>query len=168
MANQPLVLFWSAKPSTTGFLSQWHISRFTEHGLDFNCAEQYMMYQKAILFQDKKTAQKILRAMEPKAQKRLGRKVQGFDDGVWQEKRIDIVKQGNRLKFQQNPSLLKKLCQTTGELVEASPYDAIWGIGMKASDPKLIDRSQWGLNLLGKILVELREDFKQCNKQQMS
>jgi ribA/ribD-fused uncharacterized protein len=162
MANHKLVFFWSIKPSTTGFLSQWYCSPFIENGIFFNCAEQYMMYRKAVLFKDEETGKKIVLETNPMKQKQLGRMIHGFVNKVWLENQEEIVKQGNRLKFQQNPDLLKKLCQTEGELVEASPYDDIWGIGMDETNPKVYDRSKWGLNLLGKILMELREEFLLC------
>jgi ribA/ribD-fused uncharacterized protein len=141
--------------------SQWHPSRFELDGHAFDCAEQYMMYGKAILFGDAEIAAEILAATSPKAQKALGRKVRNFDDVIWKARREQIVAQGSRAKFTQNAPLRQALLETAGtELVEASPYDRIWGIGLGATDPRAEDPSQWrGQNLLGKILTRLRDEL---------
>jgi ribA/ribD-fused uncharacterized protein len=141
--------------------SQWYRCAFREGDVTFNCAEQYMMHGKAMLFGDAATAQKILAAEHPKQQKALGRKVAPFDDAVWRRERERIVTSGSRLKYTQNAELLALLLATTGTtLVEASPYDKIWGIGLAASDPRAQDPTQWkGQNLLGKILTVLRDEL---------
>lgn len=141
--------------------SQWYRCSFTEDGRAFNCAEQYMMHGKAVLFEDGEVAAKILEADHPRTHKALGRKVRGFDDKVWRRERERIVRAGNHAKFTQNPELRELLLATRGTvLVEASPYDKIWGIGLAASDPRAQDPSQWkGGNLLGKILTALRDDL---------
>ena len=141
--------------------SQWYRCRFTAGENTFNCAEQFMMHGKALLFRDTVTAAKILAAAHPRQHKALGRKVTPFDDAVWKRERMTIVRAGSRAKFTQNPELLEKLLATAGTvLVEASPYDKIWGIGLAASDPRAQDPSQWkGQNLLGKILTALREEL---------
>jgi ribA/ribD-fused uncharacterized protein len=149
--------FWRA----TSPFSQWHHSTFTVDGITYNCAEQFMMYQKAILFGDKEIAQKILKESLPMKQKYLGRKVRNFDEQVWEKHCRDIVYKGNYAKFTQNKHLLKKLLETAGTtLVEASPYDTIWGIGLDETHPHAKDRSKWrGENRLGEILTRLREDL---------
>jgi hypothetical protein len=141
--------------------SQWYPCAFTVGGNTFNCAEQFMMHGKAELFGDAQTAQKILAAGHPKQQKALGRKVTPFDDTTWKGARVAIVKAGSRAKYTQNPALLEKLLATKGTtLVEASPFDRIWGIGMAASNPLAQDPSKWrGQNLLGKVLTELRDEL---------
>ena len=141
--------------------SQWFACSFTSDGVTFNCAEQFMMHGKAVLFGDADAATKILAAAHPRQHKALGRKVKGFDDAVWKRERLNIVKAGSRAKFTQNPELLAQLLATKGTvLVEASPYDRIWGIGLAATDPRALDRSTWrGQNLLGQILTELRDEL---------
>jgi ribA/ribD-fused uncharacterized protein len=141
--------------------SQWYRCSFTENGRTFNCAEQYMMYGKAVLFGDAEMAAKILEADHPRTHKALGRKVRGFDVKVWNRERERIVRAGNHAKFTQNPELRELLLATRGTtLVEASPYDKIWGIGLAASDPRAQDPNQWkGQNLLGKVLTALRDDL---------
>ena len=141
--------------------SQWYRCTFTASELSFNCAEQYMMHGKAVLFGDADVAAEILRTAHPKQQKALGRKVKNFDDRVWKRERENIVLAGSRLKYTQNPALLEQLLATKGtELVEASPYDRIWGIGLSAKDPRAQDPATWkGQNLLGKILTKLRDEL---------
>jgi len=141
--------------------SQWYACRFVVDGVTFRCAEQYMMYGKALLFGDKEIGAEILVAEHPKTQKALGRKVKDFDQGVWERERMRIVKAGNRAKFTQNEELLATLLATKGTtLVEASPFDRIWGIGLAATDPRAQDPKQWkGRNLLGYVLTELRDEL---------
>ena len=141
--------------------SQWHPARFELDGHVFSCAEQYMMYGKALLFGDNEIAAQILEAVSPRQHKALGRKVQNFSEPAWKARREQIVADGNRAKFTQNPELRQALLETAGtELVEASPFDRIWGIGLAASDPRAEDPSKWrGQNLLGKILTQLRDEL---------
>lgn len=141
--------------------SQWYRCAFEEGGVRFGCAEQYMMHGKATLFDDADTAALILAADHPRDHKALGRKVKRFDDATWKRERERIVKAGNRAKFTQNAELLAQLLATRGTtLVEASPYDKIWGIGLAATDPRAQDPATWkGQNLLGKLLTELRDEL---------
>lgn len=155
--NKKYCFFWSSRSP----FSNWHSAKFIENGIEYNCTEQYMMYQKAILFDDIETANKILSEVSPRNQKRLGRLVKNFDKDVWDKHCMQIVYNGNKLKFTQNPYLLKQLLNTKDlKMVEASPYDRIWGIGMSKEEAELVDESQWrGQNLLGKVLTKLRDDL---------
>lgn len=141
--------------------SQFHRCTFKAGEITFTCTEQYMMHGKAILFGDREIAEQILAVDQPKKQKALGRKVRGFDDHVWKKNREAIVLAGNRLKFTQNALLRDALLATRGTtLVEASPYDRIWGIGLGAKDPRAQSEATWrGQNLLGKILTKLRDEL---------
>lgn len=141
--------------------SQWHPARFEIDGRVFHCAEQYMMYGKAMLFGDAEIAGEILEATSPRQHKALGRKVRNFDEAVWKRNREAIVTDGSRAKFAQNAMLRQALLDTVGtELVEASPFDRIWGIGLAATDARATDPSQWrGQNLLGKILTRVRDEL---------
>jgi len=141
--------------------SQWHPVEFVVKGRRFMCAEQYMMHGKAVLFGDLEVAERILASASPKTHKALGRKVSGFDEKLWVRERERIVYEGNHAKFTQNAELLQKLLATAGtELVEASPTDRIWGVGLSEEDPRIQNPSQWrGQNLLGKVLTRLREDL---------
>jgi hypothetical protein len=130
--------------------------------LPFTCAEQYMMYRKAMLFSDEKTADKIIQTgYNPKEHKELGRKLSGFVQRVWDGAKLDIVYQGSYHKFTQNPALKKELLDTVPKtLVEASPVDKIWGIGLSIDDPRRLDTRKWpGENLLGFTLTYLRENL---------
>ncbi len=152
------VMFW--KPTqNNGFLSQWYPSNFTENGIMYCCAEQYMMAKKAELFGDNVMLQKILKTTSPKYMKMYGRKVRNFDEEVWNRESNNIVYKGNTLKFQDEE--LKSMLLSFGSsatFVEASPYDRIWGIGY-TEDKALRNRSKWGNNLLGKILTRVRDDI---------
>ncbi|MBU9589524.1 NADAR family protein [Burkholderia multivorans] len=145
--------------------SNWHPSSFTYHEATFNCVEQFMMYAKAMLFDDHATAAAILASASPREQKRLGRSVCGFDEVRWVQVRESIMFVGCREKFRQNEAFANALLTTgTSILVEASPYDRIWGIGLGEHDPRIGDPSAWrGLNLLGKALMRVRDVLSQSS-----
>jgi ribA/ribD-fused uncharacterized protein len=121
--------------------------------------EQFMMFSKAKLFNDEQSAQKILATADPMAQKILGRKVAGFNLEEWVRRRESVVFVGCREKFAQNPGLRTMLLATAPtELVEASPYDLIWGIGLGERDSRIADKRYWcGQNLLGITLMRVRD-----------
>jgi len=121
-----------------------------------------MMYRKALLFGDTHYAQQILDATTPLQAKRLGRQVGNFDPQVWNQHKTNIVYENNYAKFTQNPHLLTQLLATGNKtLVEASPRDTIWGVGMGVTNPKIYDRRNWrGKNLLGNILTRLRNELR--------
>ena len=150
------VFFWRIN-EPNGIYSQWYPSPFTDSGVTFSCAEQYMMYHKALTFNDHEIAAQILRCNVPVRLKALGRKVRNFNEEKWTEVRLDIVKRANVLKFSQNPKLLQKLLSHSPSciFVEASPRDKIWGIGF-AKDKALSNKNKWGLNLLGVALSYVR------------
>lgn len=144
-----------------GPFSQWYMSEMQENGTVFNCCEQYMMYHKAKLFGDLKTANKILASSDPLEQKRLGRIVANFNERVWNAHKEKIVYQGNFLKFSQNERLKEYLLSTGNNIiVEANKYDRIWGIGMYADDKNLLRTELWGKNLLGKAIMQVRENLQ--------
>lgn len=144
-----------------GPFSQWHGCRFKVDAVAYNCAEQFMMAQKAVLFHDEESLGKIMATANPRIQKGLGRKVRGFNPGKWQAQARDIVYRGNWAKFTQNADLRELLLATRGTtLVEASPSDTIWGIGLGEDDPRAADRQTWrGTNWLGEVLTRVREDI---------
>lgn len=145
--------FWKGK------LSNWTASTFKVNGIVYNCGEQYMMHQKAIGFKDFETAKLIMETKIPRDQKALGRKVKDYNDEAWDAVRYDVVKRGLRERFQQNPDLKEYLISLKDyQLVEASPYDRIWGIGYEA-DEAMDNIDNWGQNLLGKILTELANEL---------
>ncbi|WP_205859101.1 NADAR family protein [Pleionea sediminis] len=161
--------FWGhqkngAKVSGSCF-SQWYESSFMDDNYTYQTAEHFMMAEKAKLFGDIETQQKIIAASNPGAAKALGRQVIGFDEALWVENRFNIVVKGNLLKFGQNKELLEFLLNTKERvLVEASPVDKIWGVGLAADNSKVGNPNLWkGLNLLGFALMEVREQLKAAN-----
>lgn len=146
-------------PFYRGVFSQWHPCRFKVDGIGYNCTEQYMMAQKARVFCDKKSETKIMNARTPAEQKQLGRDVRGFEAKAWNAVARDIVARGNLAKFLEHDDLRSQLIATRGKtLVEASPNDVIWGVGLSENDPRVHDRNQWrGKNWLGQVLTELRD-----------
>jgi len=120
-----------------------------------------MMYHKAKLFNDTKSAKEILNTNNPRIIKDIGRRVKNFDEDIWNEHKEKIVQQGNYLKFTQNKYLYNILIDTKDcYLVEASPYDKIWGIGLAPNNDKVLDKkNRKGLNLLGKCIMRARDDI---------
>lgn len=143
--------------------SQWYESPFSVDNKTYKTAEHWMMAQKALLFEDKTCFDKILAADKPAIAKDLGRLVLGFDEHIWNKHRFEIVKTGNIHKFNQNPIMADYLLKTDKHiLVEASPVDSIWGIGLAQDDNYIDNIYAWrGLNLLGFALMEVR-DFLQA------
>ncbi|KAG8816202.1 hypothetical protein FRC18_001126 [Serendipita sp. 400] len=173
------VFFWKPEQEH-GWASQWYESPFFEEAhpnskhfhqndgiIIFPTAEHYMMYHKAVLFRDYPIADEILEtgARDTARVKQLGKQVHGFDEQIWNEKRWEIVKKGNLLKFDQHEELKRKLLETGRDtaLVEASPFDRIWGIGKtkERALQSLNSTNEWGLNLLGRILEEVRTELRE-------
>jgi ribA/ribD-fused uncharacterized protein len=144
-----------------GPFSQWHPARFVVDKVIYTCAEQYMMASKARFFDDRQALRLILESTSPRAQKQTGRTVRNFDAGKWNAVAREFVYTGNKEKFTQNADLWEKLKSASGTtLVEASPYDRIWGIGLRADDPRAQRRETWqGKNWLGETLTRLRDDL---------
>lgn len=162
------LFFWGHQPAADGkitasCLSQWWMADFVENGEPYCCMEQYMMAQKAHLFGDDAVLEEIMQSRLPKQIKALGRKVQGFDSDVWDAYKYGIVLNGNLQKFAQNADLKAYLLSTGNAiLVEASPYDDVWGIKMSADLAG--NPLEWrGQNLLGFALMEVRVMLKSIN-----
>ncbi len=162
MSDERFTFFWN------GPFSQWDESDFELDGIEYGCAEKYMMAEKARLFEDEETLEMIMDTDDPRQQKKLGRLVDGFDLKVWQDEDDNymprcwnIVWRGNMAKFSQNLGLLQQLLATKGTaLAEASPYDRIWGIGLAEGDPGCHYREAWrGRNYLGEVLTNVREQL---------
>ena len=153
MVTDKYVFFWN------GVFSQWYPSKFVIEGVEYNCCEQYMMAQKALLFNDLESHKMIMYSKSPDEQKGFGRRVKGFDKEKWEAICRQVVFDANIAKFSQNPKMLEELMDTKDlEIVEASPYDKIWGIGLHETDPKALDKSQWqGTNWLGEAIMSVRE-----------
>jgi len=155
--------FWKATPwpdgrPTDACFSQWWGGDFVVEGATYATAEHWMMAAKARLFGDEAVRAEVLAARDPAAVKALGRKVRGFDEDTWKRHRLDLVTEGNVAKFSQDASLRAHLLATGGAvLVEASPLDRVWGIGLASDHPDAGDPRRWrGLNLLGFALMRAR------------
>ncbi len=163
----PFLFFWGHQPSKDGAItkscfSQWWVAPFEVEGVVYKTAEHWMMAGKARLFGDEAVLPEILAAATPAAAKEGGRLVKGFVPEVWDKHKYELVVAGNWYKFSQHGEL-KEFLLGTGDhvLVEASPVDTIWGIGMAADHPAAGNPAKWrGENLLGFALMEVREKLK--------
>lgn len=159
------LFFWGHRPSPDGLtgscLSQWWASPFVVDNQLYITAEHWMMAEKARLFGDTEAERRILAAASPGEAKKIGREVRNFNQETWNEQRFNIVVDGSRHKFGQNAELERFLLGTHQRvLVEASPRDCIWGIGLGARNPKASDPAAWrGKNLLGFALMVARESL---------
>jgi len=160
------LFFWGHRQKIEGVVdkscfSQWFPVGFTVDEVYYKTAEHYMMAEKARLF-DESMVEEILNAKTTKEVKELGRKVKNFDDALWSEKDFDVVVAGNMAKFSQNESLKEFLLSTSKKvIVEASPYDKVWGIGMLADDERATSPAKWnGENKLGFALMVLRDKLQ--------
>ena len=149
------VLFWD------GEFSQWYNHWMEIDGVEYSCCEQYMMAQKALLFGDQETHDKIMKTRIPRIMKQLGREVKNFDAAVWDAHAEDIVYKANFAKFSEEPLKTHLLDTDNLDIAEASPYDLVWGIGIDAKNPDALDKSKWrGQNKLGNILMRVREALR--------
>lgn len=145
-----------------GYLSNWYLSEFTYADRRFSSMEQYMMYKKAICFNDTKIAAAILKTEDVAKIKALGRQVSGYDDHVWNGIRQITIYEGLLAKFSQNEELKQQLLATgDAVLAECAVKDRIWGIGLSMTDVDRFDKTKWkGQNLLGYALMMVRDKIK--------
>lgn len=158
------VYFWGHRQKRSGVVdkscfSQWFEADFVVDGETYRSAEHYMMAGKARLFGDEAALARIHAARTPAEAKSIGREILGFNEAAWNAERLAIVTRANHAKFGQNPALREFLLGTGDRvLVEASPVDAIWGIGLAGDHPDAGNPSRWrGLNLLGFALMNARD-----------
>jgi ribA/ribD-fused uncharacterized protein len=161
------LFFWGHTPRQEGAvdascLSQWFPRPFESNGVVYKTAEHFMMAEKARVFGDDDAFARVLAAASPAEAKAVGRTVRGYVDATWEEARFAAVVRGNVAKFGQNADLRRFLCATGDRvIVEASPRDRVWGIGMGASNPDARNPLRWrGRNLLGFALMEAREQLR--------
>jgi ribA/ribD-fused uncharacterized protein len=164
--NPKYLFFWGHRPTADGLVSkscfsQWFEAPFLIDGERYATAEHFMMAEKARLFGDSETRQRVLAARTPAEAKKLGRGVKNFDEAAWLAERFQIVVAANRAKFSQNPPMAEFLARTGEQvLVEASPVDAIWGIGLAADHADAAHPMRWpGFNLLGFALMQVRDEL---------
>ncbi|MFE7075990.1 NADAR family protein [Streptomyces sp. NPDC057620] len=163
--------FWGHRPRADGrlgssCLSQWWPSPFTVDGVEYRTAEHWMMARKARLFGDAEAERRAIDAPNPALAKKAGRLVRGFDESVWERERFGIVVEGSVAKFASDDEL-RGFLLGTGErvLVEASPLDRVWGIGLAADDDRASDPARWqGPNLLGFALMTARERLRSAQR----
>lgn len=162
------IFFWGHQPGKNGSVgkscfSQWFERGFDYKGIHYLTAEHWMMAGKAKLFGDDEIFEKIIKSTSAPEVKSLGRQVKNFDVNKWKANCSRIVCNGNYLKFTQNADLKEFLLSTEDKiLVEASPYDRVWGIGMKAGDAGIENPDNWqGDNLLGYALMEVRDKLRE-------
>ena len=162
-ARDDFVFFWGHTDRQESVdktcLSQWYMCSFMVEDVYYSCAEQYMMAEKARIFSDDDAWQQIMASYDPMTIKKLGRKVRNFNAYVWKKNCQEVVKRGNLAKFSLNPKLMEYLLGTGDKiLVEASPKDKIWGIGLAEDDPEACNPRLWqGENLLGFTLMKVRD-----------
>jgi len=161
------LFFWGHKTRKDGVitetcLSQWYPARFRVDRQTYLTAEHWMMAEKARLFGDRSTLAKILDADNPGKAKALGREVVGYDGALWDAEKTRVVTEGNLHKFRGNPDMAAFLAKTGRKiLVEASPVDPIWGIGMGKDDSNATQPEKWkGENLLGFCLMQVRDELE--------
>ncbi len=161
-----IMLFWGHQPKKGGRIartcfSQWFVAPIEIDGIVYPTNEHWMMAGKARLFGDDQTLAEIIAAATPNEAKALGRKVRNFDPAKWDSEKRRIVTEGNLAKFSQHADLREFLLGTgDAVIVEASPFDAIWGIGLGMDDPRALDPAQWrGENLLGFVLMDVRDQL---------
>ncbi|MEO8404579.1 MAG: NADAR family protein [Chitinophagaceae bacterium] len=162
------IFFWGHQPTSDESISktcfsQWWIAPFEVDGITYKTAEHWMMAEKARLFNDTDILQEILNSNTAAEVKKKGRLIKGFDPVKWEQEKFELVVQGNLHKFSSDDKLKEFLLNTNDRvIVEASPVDAIWGIGLAADDPDIQNPSNWkGENLLGYALMEVRDILKQ-------
>lgn len=160
------LFFWGHQPNkdnviTKSCFSQWWESSFKIDDITYWTAEHYMMAEKARLFNNEEIRRKIITSKSPGEAKKLGREVTNFNQEIWQNNCFEIVKKGNYEKFNQNKNLKDFIIKTQNRiLVEASPVDAIWGIGMAENHRDIMNPNKWrGENLLGFALMEVRDEL---------
>jgi ribA/ribD-fused uncharacterized protein len=168
-ANEKIkfLFFWGHQPSKDGSItktcfSQWWVSPFEVDGITYQTAEHWMMAGKARLFNDDANLEKILKSSTPAVAKKLGRAVKNFDPAVWDRHKFELVVNGNFHKFSQQETLKTFLLNTADRvIVEASPVDNVWGIGMAADHASIENPLLWkGQNLLGYALMEVRDQLQ--------
>ena len=146
------IFFWK------NYLSQWYKRDMIIDNIIYCTAEQYMMAEKARLFKDEESLKIIMSSDSPATQKRQGRKVKNYDDNKWQEVCREVVFDANYAKFTQHKDLKEKLLKTDDKIiVEASPYDSLWGVALGPWDDAILDPANWkGKNWLGEAIMKVR------------
>lgn len=165
MAYNNIICFHNPNEEN-GYLSNWYMSDFTCDDVKFSSMEQYMMYQKAIAFNDYDIANDIMETDDVAQIKALGRKVRNYSDIIWNGMRQIVIYKGLLAKFQQNVDLKRMLFETGDSIIaECAVKDTIWGIGLSMKDPNRFNMNEWkGTNLLGFALMAIRTELKRTQE----
>lgn len=160
--KKTIAFFGHGQRQEWAFMSNFYPCEIEDEGIKFTTSEQYYMYQKAKIMGDVQTADAIIEAKSPSDAKVLGKRIMPFSQILWNQRKTQVMKRALHLKFANSPILKSKLIATGDAiLVEASPTDRIWGAGLLNDDPNINDPKKWrGLNLLGRCLMEVREELK--------
>lgn len=162
--NDPIMIGFFHEYEKYGCFSNWYPAEFDYAGIHFANSEQFMMYHKVLMFRKNDLADQIMRTSDPARCKKIaGQKFPEFDFYLWEKTCRTIVKRGVKAKFVQNEDIRETLLSTGSALLaECSPYDRKWGIGIDINAPDWLEISKWkGKNLLGRILMEVREELRQ-------
>lgn len=165
-AGEEVIPFYGhTEPSKTAYMSNFYPSPFKIRGILYATSEHFFMAQKALLFKDNEMFAAIIESNEPGEAKKYGRKVKNYHDGFWSACRLAAMNMALLHKFREHRSLREKLLATGNSvLVEASPYDGVWGVKMYSNDPDIGDPDKWkGQNLLGTSLMQVREVLRSEN-----
>lgn len=163
METETEIYFYGTK-DRFDYMSNFYRTSFVENGIPFNCSEQYFMYHKCLLFdpKNKRLQYTILRESCPSKVRQFGRQVANYNEEIWEKERYNIMLNALKLKFGQNYAIKEKLLSTGNKnLYEASKHDRIWGIGYRDMDALYKPRHKFGQNLLGKVLMEIRNELRQ-------
>lgn len=163
LSGRPVdAVFFHLPEEPYGFLSNWYLSPFDLDSVHYSSMEQYIMYQKCVLFGDQTTARKVLLTDNPSEQQKLGKLCTGYINGIWAGARQAIAMRGLLAKFSQNATLKKQLLDTKDAyLVECAHSDRIWACGIRLNEPERFDATKWGgQNILGFALMFTRDIIK--------
>ena len=158
METEKEIYFYGLK-NKFDYLSNFYKTNFTDDKIKYNCSEQYFMFQKCKTFDPENSIllNSIITETSATSIKKYGRQVKNYNDTIWKEKRYNIMLEALRLKFSQNEVIKQKLLATKPKILyEASKNDKIWGIGFYDKDAIQVDKTKYGENLLGKVLMEIR------------
>lgn len=149
------LLFWKGE----AYLSNFHPSKFEEGATKYNCVEQYLCSKKALCCSDEVAHETIMKLEDPAQIKQT--RIKNFKKDEWDKIKVHTMKKGLELKFSQNPNLRKKLLDTRDKvLAESSPTDSFWGTGISMNNRNAFDRTKWGRNVLGRLLMDIREELR--------
>ena len=145
--------------SRFNFLSNFYHDAITYDNIPINDVEHAYQYAKARKFDDVDTSERILSARTPSDAKRIGASVQGFKAKVWDKAREDVMLKLLRIKFAPGSDMATKLVATAGKSLAEAGQSVTYSIGMSLNDRDLFKTEKWTKNMLGKLLMKVREEL---------